>query len=159
GGRAGQGDPPELASALRDRADVRPRDGPPGGPRRGGGIDRRADGGDVAVPPRGDGHGRSPARRLPRARRDRRARQRPLRSRRAGPRSSQRDRRPAARRGRQAPGADAGPGEPRGRVRRPRARGGDVGRGGEAVVKALAASIEEVFREAAARWTLVAYFT
>src|SRR5664280_3252741 len=41
---------------------------------------------------------------------------------------------------------------------RRRVRGSREGNAGAGVMRALAANIEEVFREAAARWTLVAYF-
>src|SRR6185436_12131962 len=75
---------------------------------------------------------------------------------------SERARRPAPLRRREAPGALAGALEPGGRLRgsredeRRRARG--VREEGGAPVRPLIASVQEVFREAAARWTLLAYF-
>src|SRR5262249_50978429 len=57
-------------------------------------------------------------------------------------------------------GADAPPLHTRGRVRGAREDGGRRRRraGGRELMRALAANIEDVFREAAARWTLIAYF-
>src|SRR6185369_5664942 len=90
-----------------------------------------------------------------------RAHQRALRSHGARRGPLECPRRPAARGRRQAPGAVAGALEPRGRVRRPRhrRRSGAAGAAeGDRVVRAFVASVQEVFREAAARWTLIAYF-
>ncbi len=59
---------------------------------------------------------------------------------------------------RAAPGALAREVEPRGRLRRTSSRRGRRADEGDRVVRAFAASVQEVFREAAARWTLIAYF-
>src|SRR5262249_6516506 len=153
-GGEGQGDPAELAPPVRDRAHVRPRRG--AALRQGGrgGTDRGSHRLGLALQARRVRRGRRAARRVPRDGRVRRARQRPLRSDGARRRPPERARGPAALERREAPGARPRSLEPRGRLRRP----GERGTEGDLAVRALAASIQEVFREAAARWTLVAYF-